>query len=88
MLYIRYHSFNFFSLSLDPFLLPSSALLPAGFRRFLSNIKEMGVYIPAPLKAYWLVTWIFITPVLLVVSSVGRVWRLERSFCGRGLSER
>ncbi|XP_037799618.1 sodium- and chloride-dependent betaine transporter-like [Penaeus monodon] len=38
-----------------------------GFRRFLSNIKEMGVYIPAPLKAYWLATWVFITPVMLVV---------------------
>ncbi|XP_047486282.1 sodium- and chloride-dependent betaine transporter-like isoform X2 [Penaeus chinensis] len=38
-----------------------------GFRRFLSNIKEMGVYIPAPLKAYWLATWVFITPAMLVL---------------------
>jgi len=36
-----------------------------GFKRFLSNIEEMGIWIPPPMKFYWIGTWAFITPIVL-----------------------
>ncbi|MPD04274.1 Sodium- and chloride-dependent GABA transporter 1 [Portunus trituberculatus] len=34
----------------------------------MRNIKEeMGIYMPAPLYVYWTATWLFITPVALVL---------------------
>ena len=40
-----------------------------GFKKFMKDIQEvMGIWIPRPLYAYWAVTWLFITPVLLIVS--------------------
>ena len=42
-----------------------------GINKFYRHITDdMGIYIPLPLKAYWYSTWIFITPVLLFVSSL------------------
>jgi len=38
-----------------------------GFKRFLSNIEEMGIWIPAPMKFYWIGTWAIITPLILVI---------------------
>merc|ERR1712227_709907 len=37
-----------------------------GFRRFLSNIEEMGIRIPSILKYYWIAMWTCITPIVLI----------------------
>jgi len=37
-----------------------------GFRRFLSNIEEMGIKIPSVLKYYWIAMWTCITPIILI----------------------
>ena len=36
-----------------------------GHKRVLANIAEMSIGIPAFLKYYWLVCWMFVTPVVL-----------------------
>ncbi|KAK7028906.1 hypothetical protein SK128_015022 [Halocaridina rubra] len=38
-----------------------------GFRKFLGNIKEMGINIPFPIKCYWTITWLVTTPLSLLV---------------------
>ena len=41
-----------------------------GFRRFLDNIKEMGLKIPAISKVYWLGNWMLITPAILATITI------------------
>lgn len=39
-----------------------------GHTRFMHNIeKEIGIWIPLPLKFYWKITWLFVTPVSLLL---------------------
>ena len=35
--------------------------------RFLSNIEEMGIKLSLVMKAYWLLCWVFLTPVTLIL---------------------
>merc|ERR1712115_349701 len=37
-----------------------------GFNRLLSNIKEMGIWIPLPMKFYYITKWAVITPIILI----------------------
>jgi len=37
-----------------------------GFKRFLSNIEEMGIWIPKVMQFYWVGMWAFVTPIVLV----------------------
>ena len=38
-----------------------------GAENFLNNIKEMGMKLPRPIKMYWKICWMFITPIILLV---------------------
>ena len=38
-----------------------------GVDNFLSNIAEMGMKLPKPMKMYWKICWSYITPILLSV---------------------
>jgi solute carrier family 6 amino acid transporter-like protein 5/7/9/14 len=37
-----------------------------GYKRFLSNIEEMGIWIPKFMQIYWISMWAFVTPAVLV----------------------
>ena len=43
-----------------------------GVDRFLDNVKEMNIWMPVPLRYFWKVCWVFITPVLcLSITLIG-----------------
>merc|ERR1712117_217843 len=37
-----------------------------GFKRFLANIKNMGIKIPMFMKVYWVGMWVVVTPLVLI----------------------
>ena len=37
-----------------------------GFKRFLANIKDMGIKIPMFMKVYWVGMWVVVTPLVLI----------------------
>ncbi|XP_045130389.1 sodium- and chloride-dependent glycine transporter 2-like [Portunus trituberculatus] len=64
--------FNWYSASISVIILAITEIVLVqyiyGFKNFMRNIKEeMGIYMPAPLYVYWTATWLFITPVALVL---------------------
>ena len=38
-----------------------------GVDKFISHVKDMGIYMPWPLKIYWYICWIAISPALLLL---------------------
>ena len=38
-----------------------------GVHKFMGHVKEMGIYIAWPLKMYWYICWIVVSPALLLI---------------------
>ncbi|KAK7085858.1 neurotransmitter:sodium symporter activity protein, partial [Halocaridina rubra] len=64
--------FFFYSSSLSVVILAVVEIIAVqyvyGFKNFFRNIQEeMEIFIPKPLLAYWMATWVVITPIALVL---------------------
>ncbi|KAK4318107.1 hypothetical protein Pmani_010875 [Petrolisthes manimaculis] len=64
--------FNWYSAGISVIILAITEIILLqgvyGFKNFMRNIREeIGIYIPLPLYVYWTVTWLFITPLALLI---------------------
>lgn len=53
-----------------------------GFNNFMKNIKEMGINIPLPIKCYWAVTWLFTTPISLMIIAFTSIYFFVPAYWG------
>ncbi|KAK3878646.1 hypothetical protein Pcinc_016725 [Petrolisthes cinctipes] len=71
--------FNWYSAGISVIILAITEIILLqgvyGFKNFMRNIREeIGIYMPLPLYAYWTVTWLFITPLALLIILVMSIY--------------
>ncbi|XP_068220332.1 sodium- and chloride-dependent glycine transporter 2-like [Palaemon carinicauda] len=53
-----------------------------GHRRFLKVIKEMGITMSYPVRCYWTLTWLFTTPLSLVIIGFSSIYFFVPAYWG------
>ncbi|XP_066984768.1 sodium- and chloride-dependent glycine transporter 1-like [Macrobrachium rosenbergii] len=79
--------FNWYSAGLSVLILAITEIVLIqyifGFRKFMRFITdEMGIWVPAPLYAYWLITWTVVTPVSLVIIFIMSIYFFVPAYWG------
>lgn len=79
--------FNWYSAGLSVIILAITEIIIIqylfGFKNFMRCItQEMGIYIPAPLYAYWAATWLVITPLSLLVILCMSIYYFSPAYWG------
>ncbi|XP_063599881.1 sodium- and chloride-dependent glycine transporter 2-like [Penaeus indicus] len=79
--------FNWYSAGLSVIILAITEIVVVqyiyGFKNFMRNIREeMGIYIPLPLYGYWAATWLFVTPVSLLIIFILSIYFFVPAYWG------